>query len=360
MIKENRIVKHTNALFLCMIISYLLTTVLVSLLSAAGIDIGAIEAVILGEIVILLPVPIYFIVTKADLKNMIPHRRIKLSTVFLCILFGFLIMPGAQWLNAISQLFSTNIAMDAVLDIMEDLPFIPTFLAIAVIGPLCEELSFRGVILSGLKRSGRVFAAIAVSSLFFGLMHLNLNQLFYAAYIGFFCALLTEATGSIIAPFIVHFVINGYNTAMPYLASGMLDKMYDGGSEILNEIAEEGYTQFQILSTSLLLLAPAVIGIILAMFVYFRICKIEGSKEYICHILKIKKKDSEVSEEESISSEDNVVSANDPEPSGLVDQYNTEAPRQKVITVSGYIAIGLCALIIFCLGFALQILGLKG
>ncbi|MCR4738871.1 MAG: CPBP family intramembrane metalloprotease [Lachnospiraceae bacterium] len=349
---SNKTVNQTNILYLSMIITYLAATLLVALLTAAGTGIGAFASILLGEVVILIPVLIFLILTKADLKSMIPLRRPRVSTILLSILFAFLIMPAAQWLNIISQLFSENVAIDAVMSIMDELPFLPTFMAVAVIGPLCEELTFRGVIFSGLKRSGRIFASIILSAVFFGLMHMNLNQLFYAFYLGICFALLTEATGSILPSFLCHFLINGYNTAMPYIASKLLDGLFEGGSDIFDEVAREGISNSQILIASFTYLIPAVIGLFLAALVFFKICNIEGSSEHIYHILKLKRRETERIMDKKDEPE-RTEAGNTAETPEI--WYSPES-RQKVLTIPGYVAIGFCLLIIFFLKAVLDLI----
>lgn len=70
---------------------------------------------------------------------------------------------------------------------------------------LAEELLFRGVILSGLRRFG-VFFAVAGSALLFTVMHGLLLPNYFVA--GLVLALAAAATGSILAPIAIHFFHN--------------------------------------------------------------------------------------------------------------------------------------------------------
>ncbi len=54
---------------------------------------------------------------------------------------------------------------------------------VAFIGPIFEELLFRGAILKALEKYGKVFA-IVISSILFGLMHMHLFQSVFAAVVG--------------------------------------------------------------------------------------------------------------------------------------------------------------------------------
>ncbi|MEX1230177.1 MAG: ABC transporter permease subunit/CPBP intramembrane protease [Planctomycetaceae bacterium] len=82
-------------------------------------------------------------------------------------------------------------------------------LAFAVTPALCEEIAFRGFILSGFNRTGRTGLAIALSSLTFGLMHMIPQQVFNAMLLGLVLGLLTVRSGSILPAMIFHFLFNG-------------------------------------------------------------------------------------------------------------------------------------------------------
>lgn len=57
------------------------------------------------------------------------------------------------------------------------------FLYVSFIGPIVEELVFRGAVLRSLESHGKVFA-IVISSILFGLIHANLSQGIFAAVLG--------------------------------------------------------------------------------------------------------------------------------------------------------------------------------
>ncbi len=57
------------------------------------------------------------------------------------------------------------------------------FLYVGIIGPIVEELVFRGFIMRALEKHGKMLA-IVVSSLFFGLMHANIPQSIFAVFSG--------------------------------------------------------------------------------------------------------------------------------------------------------------------------------
>lgn len=82
-------------------------------------------------------------------------------------------------------------------------------LAFAGAPALCEEIAFRGFILSGFCRGGRIYIALVFSSLAFGVMHLIPQQVFNAALLGLVLGLMAIRSRSLVPGIAFHFVFNG-------------------------------------------------------------------------------------------------------------------------------------------------------
>lgn len=91
----------------------------------------------------------------------------------------------------------------------ESLPLWLPLLAFAVAPAVCEELAFRGFILSGMQRSGRSWRPIVLSSIAFGAVHLIPQQVFNAALLGLVLGLLAVRSGSLWPGMLFHLVFNG-------------------------------------------------------------------------------------------------------------------------------------------------------
>lgn len=90
-----------------------------------------------------------------------------------------------------------------------------TVLLACVIGPLAEELFFRGVVYAAIRqRTSRVIAMLA-SGLVFSLIHTNLMGFLPIMALGSLLAYLYERTGSLLAPLAVHVL---HNTLLMSLA----------------------------------------------------------------------------------------------------------------------------------------------
>lgn len=77
----------------------------------------------------------------------------------------------------------------------------------AILPGICEEFCHRGLLVNGFKQLDIKKTVLLVGFLF-GLMHLNVEQFFYASIIGMFLTLLVYITGSIIPSMIIHFMNN--------------------------------------------------------------------------------------------------------------------------------------------------------
>ena len=73
---------------------------------------------------------------------------------------------------------------------------------------MCEELLFRGVILSGLRRYG-TWPAIVISSLLFALAHASIYRLLPTFCLGLMLGYIVVKTGSIYCSMLLHALNNG-------------------------------------------------------------------------------------------------------------------------------------------------------
>ena len=76
-----------------------------------------------------------------------------------------------------------------------------------LLGPLLEELLYRGVLLQGLRKYNERFALI-VSALIFGLMHQNYQQFILGFTVGLILGAITLRSGSIVPAVIFHIIMN--------------------------------------------------------------------------------------------------------------------------------------------------------
>jgi sodium transport system permease protein len=81
-------------------------------------------------------------------------------------------------------------------------------LTFAVAPAICEELAFRGFILSGFYRTHRTWLAIGLSSLTFGIMHVIPQQVFNATLFGLVLGLIAIRGNSLWPCMLFHMIHN--------------------------------------------------------------------------------------------------------------------------------------------------------
>ncbi len=94
-------------------------------------------------------------------------------------------------------------------DMMSAFPFWQLFLLIAVVPGICEEIAFRGYILTGLDTKGHRLRAIVLTSIFFGVTHAILQQSLVACTSGLILAWLAIQTRSLWPGVVFHVTNNG-------------------------------------------------------------------------------------------------------------------------------------------------------
>ncbi len=136
----------------------------------------------------------------------------------------------------------------------------PTWLLLlvfAVTPAICEELAFRGFILSGLARGGRLAIAVGISSLMFGIIHMIPQQAFNAALLGLVLGLLAVYSRSLFPAMAFHF----FNNAIATLHAGEAGRLSVDGVFFSRDA--EGYLRYE--SPLLILCAVAMALMIIYM-----------------------------------------------------------------------------------------------
>jgi sodium transport system permease protein len=150
-------------------------------------------------------------------------RRAPLRDFLIAIaLAALLFLPSTQLTYAVLQHFSgLREALHEVTGKMKSsapMPGAPSAVGLAALTVLlvvvalcvaaCEELAFRGFILSGLRQRFRPAAALILSSFFFALLPLNVFQLAPHFMLGLVLGLLVQHSGSVLPSITFHFVFN--------------------------------------------------------------------------------------------------------------------------------------------------------
>ncbi len=289
-------------LFLGVLILNVLASFLVRLVTTMGVNINDGFLLVLGELLIVLPGVLFVLLRHSDVKCDLGFNKIKVGTVFMSILLAYLIMPLTVLVNLISQLFTTNAAVMMSDTFSSQAPMFITFI-VGVFGPFCEEFVFRGIMFTGMKKVTRPLLAGLVSALFFGLMHLNLNQLCYAFVLGFIFALVNEASGSIFTGFIMHLVVNVHNMVLLFISNAVTK----GTGVSLTESAQQLVSTDALYYMIAVYLLLAVLCTAIAVPVIAWIAKHEGRTDQLIDMIRGRKSIETESEDDSSSREGKIL-----------------------------------------------------
>ena len=236
-------------------------------------------SVLMNQGFLLAGAAVYILVTKTDLKKDLWVRKYRLSTFFLSLVALLTAIPMAQWLNVISQLFAKNRTNATIEQLTQS---IPAVLGIAVIGCLpgfVEETLFRGIVFSAFRKRS-ILTGIVISSLSFGLLHMNFNQIFYTVYFGIVFALMVEATGSIVSTMILHMLFNGINMLVVYLLPIYYKWMGTFSEEYANvdvsAMLNAAQAKDQLILTIVIWTPFAIGGVVLTILLLNAIAKLNG------------------------------------------------------------------------------------
>jgi len=158
---------------------------------------------------------------KATLKDF-NFSKIGIVSLFVCVLIGFLCyflnVSIASFFGSLIRMFGYESAPSVggqTASVLTTSSFVMQVVTIAVLPAICEETMHRGLLLKGYASLG-IKKAVLLSSLLFGLMHLNINQFFYATVLGFIIAVSVIISKNIFPAIIIHFMNNFLSVYFSY------------------------------------------------------------------------------------------------------------------------------------------------
>lgn len=136
----------------------------------------------------------------AGVKTFITYIGITLTLMWIGNLIGLAIT------NLLSGAIQNDIS-NPVQNLINSTDIWLNLLLISIIAPVCEEIIFRKFIIDRTIKYG-ANVSIVLSAVIFALFHGNLNQFFYALFIGGFFSYVYIKTGKIVYPIILHIIVN--------------------------------------------------------------------------------------------------------------------------------------------------------
>lgn len=371
-------------MFLTIIIVYVFVMIITSILDSKNISMSTGFSLILSELLILVPAMIFCIKGNLSFSKDLGFRKVTVRTVLIAILLGFFTMPVASFVNILSQFFVSNTMTQASDALTEGSPALLLLLS-GVYGPVVEEVVFRGVFDTQFGKYATPMKAALVSSLAFGLMHLNVNQASYAFVLGMIFAIVNKASGSIITSMIIHMVINSVNMVMLVAAQAAMATQ----NQSLAATTEEMRTTSMLAVMAVVYFVLAVVFGILGSLLVYLIAKIEGRTaelkamfvkadvaEEAAEAAAVAEKTTDGAEPEGLTASEEKIAEVDTIEADTIATVSeevevTDAVEEKeecgnqnvgkvkmLLNVPAIVAIGLCLFIIFALDSVLALLGL--
>ena len=180
----------------------------------------AVQTVVLQLAVVAAPALLMAIMLTSSPRQTLLLRLPRWSAIPAAVVLAVVLHPVVNALQAVvMRLYPLAPEVEEVLEKIERLmaaaPWWQVLLLLTVAPAVCEELAFRGFILSGFRHLGHRWRAIACSAIFFGLAHSVLQQSLLACLAGVVLGLLAVQTGSLLPGILFHLVHN----ALPLLVN---------------------------------------------------------------------------------------------------------------------------------------------
>lgn len=188
------------------------------------------NALLLTLAVSLIAIPIMIFFRCLDIKKdkkkgtHIRYKRPFWGKYILIIPFAiFSMMAGNYFASLLTLFMSENMisSYDSTQQAIYGSSIALQVVAAGIVGPVVEELIFRGLIYNRIKKMAGVVLAAILSALIFGAYHGNWVQAPYAMVIGLVCVYVYEKYKSIIAPMMLHITANMFSIFISVLVANM-------------------------------------------------------------------------------------------------------------------------------------------
>ncbi len=200
-------------------------------LEITGFEYNILVATLILDILLVLVTVLYTRMKGEGFLEAYNIKKIKVGTVFLTLFLTMVASPMFVFANVFSQLFVPNTMVQSM-DLLMNTSLLNTFIAVAIIAPISEELIMRGFFQNRFDKIMPFAASAILSGFLFGVLHLNFNQFCYAWVLGILFAYTNRASGSTVTSILMHFFVNGSNTIMLAFMKMAVQSAGNGGQDI--------------------------------------------------------------------------------------------------------------------------------
>lgn len=196
--------------------------------------------------------------TKCDLRKTFSLKLPKpghiLGSVFLWMGTFMLVMVLSLLLQEVFPESYEN--LEQMNRIFEGRSLLSMILVVALAPAICEEIFFRGYVFSAFRQKRRVFVAILITSIFFGVYHMSLVKFFTTTILGISLNYALYRSDSIVTSSLMHFLNNTTAVAALYVHTGQSE------TQVQMEAAEQ-LTRSQFIVFGVLIVLLISIGVFL-------------------------------------------------------------------------------------------------
>ena len=215
-------------------------------------------AQIVAPVLIMIPCTIYLLVTTGNLDKAVLTQTIiipaQLAGQIMMGIYlwkaGYISTKKETWslvsapylLGSAVAILTSGFVVSSLMSLLDSIPNIMEqsfdilqsgwggILAIAIVGPVLEELLFRGAITKALLQQYNPTKAILISALLFGVFHINPAQILPAFLIGILLAWTYYKTGSLIPCIFMHILNNSLSVylSIKYPEAENMDDLISG------------------------------------------------------------------------------------------------------------------------------------
>lgn len=179
---------------------------------------GPMIILVAGQLLLSVPGLIYMKLRRIPVTEALQLKPISGENVKMAVLVIVCAYPLVGIMNFLSMLFVKN-QVSGMIEYFLPYGLQMSLILLALLPAANEEILCRGFIFGSYRRVSTV-RGIFLSALIFGLFHMNFNQMPYAFFLGIVFALMNAATGSLLTSMLMHFLLNGFNVLMNFMAYG--------------------------------------------------------------------------------------------------------------------------------------------
>ncbi|TDL31203.1 CPBP family intramembrane metalloprotease [Jeotgalibacillus sp. S-D1] len=159
----------------------------------------------------------------------LPGEKANTGMVVVWSIAGIFLAFASQMIAVlIETMIGIEPGSDNTADIISLLSYVPAAsFAIAIFGPILEEIVFRGVIFGWFYRRYNFFISGMLSALIFAAIHLDFTHILIYTAMGFAFAFLYAKTKRIIVPIIAHISINSFVVLVQFVFADEMEKIME-------------------------------------------------------------------------------------------------------------------------------------